>query len=94
MTILSELEGKDPDEIADYLRSKGIKGIMGSTSYCPIARYLSSTLGPEVLVAVSGIAAYVQGVPYTLERPVQEFINRFDRGKFPDMMEGTCDQHP
>lgn len=44
------LEFETPNEIADFLRSKGIKGIPAFGDVCPIAKYLQQGLEEENLM--------------------------------------------
>lgn len=68
------------DEIADLLRSKGVKGIQDSNSHCPLANATGSR--------VYGDYRYDGG--WTMRDCTQteaEFVQRFDNGGYPDLIE-------
>lgn len=77
--VLDELgAGTDADGVAQRLRDAGIKGRRTRANDCPVARYLQQRTGRSDL-AVSGSG--------TMPAPVKEFIQRFDRGDFPDLVD-------
>ena len=69
------------DQIVDLLRAAGIKGRRGSPMWCPLAR--ATNTGVYAAVRVSG------GREIPLTQPQILFVRRLDRGKYPDLIEGT-----
>lgn len=87
--------GDTPNTVADTLLAGGCFGVRGATQACPVAVYLlRSDLQPRPdIVAVYGDFAWLQGAGMgTVEAPiptvVDQFINDFDAGKYPDL---CCD---
>lgn len=74
--------GSTPDGIARTLAKKKIKGERDSGSSCPIAAYLIKEYrGTDV--EVGGDTVKVNGVRVKAPRPIEQFVNRFDEGKYP-----------
>ena len=65
----------------DLLRAAGIRGRRGSPMCCPLAR--ATNTGVYAAVRVSG------GREIPLTQPQIVFVGRLDRGKYPDLIEGT-----
>lgn len=78
--ILDELEGKSASEVADYIRSKGIKGIRSNPHKCPIAQ-----LHGRGTIVNTWKLSDVYGDVYPLPDGVITFIRKFDDGAYPDL---------
>lgn len=76
--------GWSADQVADTLRTRGVVGRQQTPYRCAVARGL-------------GFDGYPRGVCETwasigkgmvrLPPPVREFVERFDRGEYPDLIE-------
>jgi len=102
--LLAEL-GSTRSEVAQTLRSAGIKGTKKSARDCALALYLRAVVtgdmrvgsvvvwGPTVVVHRSGGLRLPIRLP--VPDPVQAFISGFDRGEFPELLRdgdvGTSD---
>lgn len=83
LDALSRL-GTTPDEIAETLHVKGIKGYKGQAYSCPLANYFKSTFPEAHCVSVgSRICIDEQGLPHPSH--VRAFIEYFDKGSFPQL---------
>jgi hypothetical protein len=98
MTLAEALDtmGSTPDEVAETLRGKGIRGSRGSSERCPVARYLapifdgyyvetySTAVSMRLGDRLADVAAWV-GMPV----PVALFIDLFDNpdGPYTDLIE-------
>ncbi len=72
--------GSTPDEVAQSLRDKGIKGARCHTGYCPLAKLIGG------YVHVQG--AYVgREEGFELPKACKEFIRAFDYGSYQDIHE-------
>ena len=71
------------DQIVDLLRAAGIRGRRGSPMWCPLARATNTNTRVYAAVRVSG------GREIPLTQPQILFVRRLDRGKYPDLIEGT-----
>lgn len=81
--------GDTVEEIAEGLRARGIKGHQNAGFSCPIHNYLA-TFGWDTYA--DNPYCWLGDPMFTRDRfdtpaPVGEFINRFDDGKFPDLIE-------
>lgn len=79
------------DEVAASLRAKGIKGRINTARTCPIARLVCG-LGPEWAKAIVGSFRIFNGhVNLHIDPPegVCAFIEKFDEGHYPDLVERT-----
>lgn len=73
----------DPSKIAAFFRRKGIKGCQRNSRACPVANYLSAAASTPVTVGARDLLwgdylRYGERLPWS----VQEFILRFDNGKY------------
>lgn len=77
--------GDDADAVASNLHRAGVRGVKGSRCECPVAVWL----GRQGFrwPSVDDSAAYVQedggDVRAYLPIPVYQFVDRFDRGRYP-----------
>jgi hypothetical protein len=91
-------DNRDADEIAAFLKVRGVRGVPILDSSDPIAKYVRTSMGlsPERVsgklispVEVSGtsIRCTIDGL--TVEIPhlpqIRDFIYRFDRGYYPEL---------
>lgn len=80
-------------EVADYLKSKGIKGKADTASSCPIANYLSKSISCDdhyVEVQTDEIWLMDRGnnrspKDYFIGPASSEFVINFDSGDYPDL---------
>jgi hypothetical protein len=85
--------GNTSQEVADNLRSKGIKGFRLAGASCPIAKYLSTLISEGcVMVGVKVVSYFPEGRMTAtdnvdLPESVIHFIADFDRSKYPDMIQ-------
>ena len=89
--------GGSAEEVADSLSQHGVSGRQASDTHCPLARYLNAVLGAEHRVKGVDVGSRVVRIrvrwPWsppifvTLPGPVGRFVNDFDRGQFPDLVE-------
>lgn len=85
-----------PENVAQKLREKGIRGRLLDPFACPIARYLNQVTGNRHSMCVSYLNAWDPeegrenqehfGLPST--HPVRLFVNQFDAGQHEDLREG------
>jgi hypothetical protein len=86
--------GDTPAQIAATLLAAGHHGRPQSEDCCPVARYLLASLDIKHLNVIGNIVvlAYAQDPPRICDYvdvpdPVEEFIERFDNGDFPQLHE-------
>jgi hypothetical protein len=79
--------GDSPDAIADRLRALGIKGRRANESCCAIANLIKSVDGVTCVVVKNANAWLFPDSRIQLRGPVAEFIERFDRGVYLDLVE-------
>jgi hypothetical protein len=86
-SILQQLSGcLTGDDVADHLRSKGIKGKRGILETCPLAEFAISCGAKEVQVDNQGVSFLSAIGPLRhASSAVQEFVVRFDNGDYPDL---------
>lgn len=92
---LADLAQGDPDRLATFLETAGVRGIMESDDKCPLANWLSTHLDGASL-AVSGNEVYAVLAPPDevgfqeayMDTPdvFQDFILRFDNGRYPGLV--------
>lgn len=85
--MLDELRGYTSSEaLAGLFHKEGITGKRANPNTCPVARYLSKSTGQTVQV----FPFIVQTISAGIETPgvVTSFVDKFDRGDFPDLIEG------
>lgn len=91
LTWLDDAVGKlaaegDADQIADYLFTHGHTGRVGESETCPVHRYLRAVTGRDVAVA-PGMLLPDNGPYVGMPEVVTEFVRRFDRGDYPDLID-------
>lgn len=88
--------GLHPRAVADRLASDRVKGVPGSSQECAVARYLRAVIGSDsrvkdVLVSDTHVRVVRPGlrpaVMVGLPVPVTAFIQAFDSGCFPAVVE-------
>lgn len=82
--ITNEALKNASDKIADLMRKYGIKGIRESESQCPLACYFELKTKHPMLVKDDAIQID-ERYKIVLGGPMHEFIQRFDRGEYPDL---------
>lgn len=89
---LNELRGLNADQIAALLRSRGIKGRPGTTYKCPLAQFFkldhpgSFIVGSRFIMRRSSTRANAQPEKANTPRNLAAFLQRFDRGEYPDLI--------
>lgn len=87
--LLGDLGAKSSDEIASFLEGQGLVGQQGFSRQCPLAVYLSQTLGLDVSVGMLWITLYRQHKAvskFLTPESVRIFIDYFDHGIFPNLI--------
>jgi len=84
--------GKTEEQIAASLRARGVTGERRNSRCCPLARYLTAELGRQVVVdgdsiCIDGPSSWQESV--WPDRCVADFIEGFDHGDYPDLVERT-----
>jgi hypothetical protein len=84
--------GSTPDQVAESLRAQGIKGIRNTVrNLNPIVRYARSittdTYGIDIIQGDKLRIIFASGQMTEIPVPhaVQEFIDLFNRGRYPDL---------
>ena len=86
--VLKQFEGKTPDDIAEIMRRRKIKGRMGTTYDCPMALLLDGVstgryvIGRKYIVRQSGKVIQKSRTPDN----VATFVRKFDVGDYPDLV--------
>lgn len=88
--VLTALNILTPKEIARKFKSLGIKGKRHKTLECPVSNYLNRKTGNQHLVA----GTYYQvwdgercHPSRMLPRQVEKFVKKFDKGKYPELID-------
>lgn len=84
---IEKLGNMTATEIATLLAEEGIKGYRKVYYACPIANLVKSKTGKEVGVT-SFFYTLEPNVVRTPPESVVEFIQAFDKGKYPELVEG------
>lgn len=88
--LLREL-GDTPKAIATSLRRRRLKGMLGVSNFCPLARYLKAKTG-ELTTVTEGYVDCdgLHNVP--MPQPCRDFVEAFDNNEFPDLVaaESRC----
>jgi len=82
-----DILGDTPDEIAESLKQKGIKGEKENCYCCPLAEYLKSQGVSQVVVTdvkVKGI--YRDTLESGSFRKIRDFVFKVDAGEYPDLL--------
>lgn len=95
--VMSELNAlPDPDDVANFLRSKGVKGERGQQCTCPIAQYViretgatraevSSSYTTAVFLDIESGTRIEQLDSVDHELSVEEFVEYFDNDGYPEL---------
>jgi hypothetical protein len=76
-----------PKELADYFKSEGIKGYKASHVDCPIASWMTKTIGMRTSVAGYVVVLDARSNFFVKTPPVlTKFMTIFDRGDFPELL--------
>lgn len=90
LTLLNGLaEGRDADGIAAFLQVRGIRGIPGMGASCPVAHYLGSIPGLElVYVSSTDTECGFESVHLMIRNPpqIREFIDNFDGWQYLELV--------
>jgi hypothetical protein len=94
MLLLKDL-GADVQSVATALGAAGVRGRRGSSSDCPVARYLNAIMGADrrvdrLRVGLAGVMIHRDRwwsppVVVPIPKPVKGFIMAFDRGEMPEL---------
>ncbi len=85
--------GNAADEVADALRAAGVRGVRNTVRFLnPIVRYCKTRLsnpGLTLDVIQPGVLRIHfpdnQAEEFPLPLPIQQFLEKFDRGLYPDL---------
>ena len=84
--------GKTPDEVADSLHARGIKGVRNTARFLnPIVRYASSMMHNTYGIDITRgdrlriVFADGQATEVAVPEAVQRFLDLFHRGQYPDL---------
>ncbi len=87
--------GDEEADVAESLRRRGIKGRVYSERHCPIANYLATTFGgksaPFLTVASVKFFGWDKREWMATPVAVSDFIEAFDCGRYPDLVQGWED---
>ena len=77
------------EKIADFLTSRGIRGVRGDASRCPLVRHLSGRLGESIQTGTDCVGLHLSEPSGRLElsATLQTFVWRFDTGRYPQLEE-------
>lgn len=88
--LLAEM-GRSQEEVAELLRTEGIRGRRDSTSFNnPIVRYVNRNLDVGAKLEVGGCGTLLRiyegkVTEMELPLPVQRFLRNFQQGMYPDL---------
>jgi hypothetical protein len=84
--------GSTPDEVADTLRTLGVKGVRNTVRFLnPIVRYahtrLTGVYGIDIILGdrLRIVFANGQASEVAVPEAVQRFLDNFHRGQYPDL---------
>lgn len=77
---------EDPVAIAARLGAQGCRGIRENNECCPIANYLTGLGFVGAWVDPEQIAVDDEDYPVDTPPAVGEFVNRFDKGDWPELV--------
>ncbi len=80
--------GKNKDEVANTLKTLGIKGNTSQPYSCPIARYLNQAFqltGYDHTAWATGTRAGFMGTEVKVPHAVGDFIHAFDEHQYPEV---------
>lgn len=86
---IDQLDGYNSDEVAELMRLAGKQGVQHNFTQCPMACYFNDVTG-RIGHSVGAIMVHrgpdVNRYSRMLPEGVIEFIRRFDRGEFEDLV--------
>lgn len=79
--------GNSPDEVAQTLKKRGIKGIAVKANSCPVAIALKRRWPKRDISVVSTRIYFDRSYDYFARTPqgVERFIRMFDEGQYPEL---------
>jgi hypothetical protein len=90
--------GETADIVDGCLAARGIKGLVGSSAECPIARLARSILGADWTVLAGhawlDLDYHGAGVIIDYPRSVVRFVDSFDSGAYPDLEHNPASEGP
>lgn len=78
LNVLAEMQ--ETEHIASFLYVQGFKGIPYEANFCPVAAYLSSKTGKQVVVGITDVLYSGEAKSVDLPQLVQRFTIEFDSG--------------
>jgi len=94
VTVLDKLAALGTaDAIALHFQTTEITGMRGSATQCPVAQWLDGEVDmPGIRLVVKGASVLVVGEVHNralglvnMPEPVQEFVRKFDGGRYPKL---------
>ena len=88
--VLTALNILTPKEIAKKFKDLGLKGRRYSSLHCPLSGYLNRKTGNDHLVSGTFYRVWANNRAYpsrTLPNQVAKFIKKFDKGKYPELID-------
>lgn len=76
---------KDPDAIAEFFRTEGVRGERGKPMNCPIQKWLQVMTGQRYRVGAYSVRDADDQVVAPLPFPVFRFVTEFDGGRWRDL---------
>ncbi len=76
----------DPTAIADFLHQRGIRGVPGDHTRCPLARWIAEPLGRTVSVTRTHCLIHQYSASVPLSPTQQDFVLRFDNHDYPNLL--------
>ena len=89
--------GSTPRDVAKTLEELGIKGDLQNPHTCPVSRFVKALPEPwirgVITTGCSGVTIYSEddletGLRIRFPNPVRDFVEMFDVGTFPELVEG------
>ncbi len=77
--------GDSAVKVAKSLKRRKLTGVPGMAEACPVANFLKKKLKTDEVKVASIIR--VGKVTFNTSRTIQRFLNRFDKGDFPYLMQ-------
>jgi hypothetical protein len=87
------------EELKDYFKSVGIKGVVGHAQLCPIATWLKQTTGWDMVTVAGSIKffgkmyetkqGHVQNdmLKFNHTKATEEFVHNFDHVYYPELVD-------
>lgn len=84
---VDKLGAMTADGIAEFFQGEGIKADRADTVTCAVARFLKDQTGEDIRVHTTRVSDGKTGLSImVLPETVKEFIQKFDRGEYPDLL--------